>query len=81
MGGNLITDIASGVSQDVTGQIIQDIADVKEALAESGAVIRGASGTTISIEEAYRQMPEGGIIQDDGSLLPCHDGNVGAEGC
>ena len=81
VGGNLITDIASGVSQDVTGQIIQDIADVKEALAESGAVIRGASGTTISIEEAYRQMPEGGIIQDDGSLLPCHDGNVGAEGC
>ena len=81
VGGNLIMDIASGVSQDVTGQIIQDIEDVKEALTESGAVIRGASGETISIEEAHRQMPEGGIIQDDGSLLPCHEGNVGAEGC
>ena len=81
VGGNLITDIASGVTQDLAGQIKQDIAAVTESLQESGAVIRGATGEVISASEAYNQMPEGGIIQDDGTLLPCHAGNVGAEGC
>ncbi len=81
VGGNLITDIASGVTQDLAGQIKQDIAAVTKSLQESGAVIRGATGEVISASEAYNQMPEGGIIQDDGTLLPCHAGNVGAEGC
>ena len=81
MGGNLITDIASGVSQDVAGEIQQSISEITQALQESGAVIKGAAGEVISASEAYEQMPEGGIIQDDGTLLPCHEGNVGAEGC
>jgi hypothetical protein len=81
VGGNLLTDIASGVTQNVAGQIQQDIAEITQILAESGAEIRGASGEAITAEDAYSQMPEGGIIQDDGTLLPCHAGNVGAEGC
>ena len=81
VGGNLLTDIASGVTKNVAGQIQQDIAEITQILAESGAEIRGASGEVITADEAYSQMPEGGIIQDDGTLLPCHAGNVGAEGC
>jgi len=81
VGGNLLTDIASGVTKNVAGQIQQDIAEITQILAESGAEIRGASGEVITADEAYSQMPEGGIIQDDGALLPCHAGNVGAEGC
>jgi len=46
-----------------------------------GAVIRGASGEVISQSDAYDQMPEGGKINPDGSLEPCHAGNEGAEGC
>ena len=39
-----------------TEKYIANDKDVKEALAESGAVIRGASGEVISASEAYKSI-------------------------
>ncbi len=45
------------------------VAEIQASL-NSGAVIRGADGQEISVEEALSSMPEGGKINADGTLEP-----------
>ena len=43
---------------------------VSKNLLSDGAVIRGADGQEISIQEALESMPEGGKVNPDGTLEP-----------
>ena len=49
--------------------LAEAVAEIQASLNE-GAVIRGADGQTISVQEALESMPEGGTINPDGTLNP-----------
>ena len=67
---------AASVINPTLGNILQGVTSPQEAIAEiqsslsDGAVIRGADGQEISIQEALESMPEGGKVNPDGTLEP-----------
>ncbi len=74
-------EAASSAAAEAASEAAAAAQEIADVVLNEGAVIRGASGEVISQSDAYDQMPEGGKINPDGTLEPCHAGNVGAEGC
>ena len=53
--------------------LAEAVAEIQSSLNE-GAVIRGADGQEISVQEALESMPEGGYVNPDGTLTPVPPG-------
>ena len=60
--------------------LAEAVAEIQASLNE-GAVIRGADGQTISVQEALESMPEGGQVNPDGTLEPVAPGAAEDPGC
>ena len=55
---------------DALGQdLASTIAEIQSTL-DTGAIIRGADGVAMSVQEALESMPEGGRVNSDGTLEP-----------
>ncbi len=83
---NDIKDLTTGIVDDLPTKEIRSAAealgnDLQEAVSEiqssldDGAVIRGADGSAISVQEALESMPEGGKVNPDGTLEPVPAGS------
>ncbi len=81
-----IKDLTSEITNNLPAQEIKSVAealgeDLQESISEiqsalnDGAVIRGADGQEISVQEALESMPEGGKINPDGTLEPVPAGS------
>ena len=83
-----IKDLTTGIVKEIVGKSseIRSAAealgnDLQEAISEiqssldDGAVIRGADGSAISVQEALESMPEGGKVNPDGTLEPVPAGS------
>ena len=81
-----VKDLTTGIVDDLPTNEIRSAAealgnDLQEAVSEiqssldDGAVIRGADGSVISVQEALESMPEGGKVNPDGTLEPVPAGS------
>ena len=60
--------------------LAEAVAEIQASLNE-GAVVRGADGQEISVQEALESMPEGGQVNPDGTLEPVAPGAAEDPGC
>ena len=81
-----VKNLTTGIVDDLPTKEIRSAAealgnDLQEAVSEiqssldDGAVIRGADGSAISVQEALESMPEGGKVNPDGTLEPVPAGS------
>tara|TARA_Y100001970_G_scaffold207657_1_gene253043 strand:- start:579 stop:2204 length:1626 start_codon:yes stop_codon:yes gene_type:complete len=81
-----LSDVTSEITKNLPTKEIRSAAealgsDLQEAISEiqsslsDGAVIRGADGQEISVQEALESMPEGGKVNPDGTLEPVPAGS------
>ena len=66
---NLPTKEIRSAAEALGNDLQEAIAEIQSSLSD-GAVIRGADGQEISIQEALESMPEGGKVNPDGTLEP-----------
>ena len=66
---NLPTKEIRSAAEALGNDLQEAIAEIQSSLSD-GAVIRGADGQEISVQEALESMPEGGKVNPDGTLEP-----------